>query len=95
MTQATQYRIRAEQLSWREVEGEVVLLDERDWTYLHLNGSGATLWRALEGDGNTVDGLVDALLAEYAVERDVARADTEELLGQLVERGLVTGGAEA
>lgn len=83
------YRARAEQLSWREVEGEVVLLDERGWNYLHLNGTGATLWKALN-DGSTLDALVDALLAEYEVPRAVAEADTRDLLSHLVARGLIS-----
>lgn len=83
------YRIREDQLSWREVEDEVVLLDERDWTYLHLNGTGATLWKAL-ADGATLGALVDALLGEYEVAREVAAADAQALVEQLVERELVT-----
>lgn len=83
------YHARTTELSWREVEGEIVLLDERDWTYLHLNGTGATIWKVLAGEGATVDAVVDAVTAEYDVERATAEQDARALLEQLSERGLV------
>lgn len=86
----TVYRARSTELSWREVDGEVVLLDERDWSYLHLNGSGALLWGHLSGEhGATADALTEALTRAYAVDAADARADVEALLVDLVARALV------
>ena len=49
---------------------------------LKLNDCGALLWKKLE-HGCEVEGLVDAILAEYRVSREQARADVEEFLGNL------------
>ena len=49
---------------------------------LTLNETGALLWQALE-QGKDVEGLVQALTAEYAVERQQALADVEEFLEAL------------
>lgn len=84
-----QYRARQEELSWREVEGEIVLLDERDWTYLHLNGTGATIWKSLADESASLAAVVDAVTAEYDVDRATAEADARALLDQLAERGLI------
>lgn len=84
-----QYRARPDELSWREVEGEIILLDERDWTYLHLNGTGATIWKALADGGATLESVVAALTAEYDVDEPTAEADARALLDQLAERGLI------
>ncbi len=40
-------RLRTDDLEWREIDSDIVVLDGRDATYLTLNGSGALLWRML------------------------------------------------
>ena len=44
-----------------------------------LNESGAFLWEKLTS-ATTVDELVDALCAEYGIDREVAQADVEKFL---------------
>jgi hypothetical protein len=86
------YRMRRDELSWREVDGEIVVLDERPWTYLHLNETGAAIWSCLvaSGDGGaTVPELAAALLAEFAVDAVVANADASALVEQLLARELI------
>lgn len=53
---------------------------------IKLNDCGALLWQALE-HGCEVDGLVDAVLAEYRVSREQARTDVEEFLENLSKVG--------
>ena len=53
---------------------------------LTLNETGALLWQALE-QGKDAEGLVQALTAEYAVERQQARADVEEFIEALHTAG--------
>ena len=51
-----------------------------------LNESGALLWNTLEG-GADADALVAALLKEYAVSEQQARADVAEFLDKLQSVG--------
>ena len=53
-----------------------------------LSESGALLWELLESDCDE-EGLVDALLAEYDVEPDKARADVKAFLADLSEKGIL------
>jgi hypothetical protein len=85
-------RLRQEGVAWKDVDGEVVALDERAAVYLAANPAGALLWRALAG-GATRDELVGELVAAFGIERDRASADTEEFLAQLNERGLLSAEA--
>ena len=55
---------------------------------ISLNGVGATLWKALEQD-NTIDGLIQTLLAEYQVEYDKAKQDVENFVNKLKGANLV------
>lgn len=49
---------------------------------LNLNESGALLWKTLER-GADREQLVDALLAEYAVDRKTAAEDVNEFIEKL------------
>ncbi len=66
-----------------------VLLDEVGGGFFSLNPSGVLAVRTmLEGGG--VDEAVAAITDRYAVEAGTARADVEELLGELEAAELVT-----
>lgn len=81
-------RLRTDDLEWREIDSDIVVLDGRDATYLTLNGSGAMLWRLLAASV-TRDELVDALIGAYEVDRGTAAADIDSFLAALSEQGLL------
>lgn len=53
-----------------------------------LTESGALLWERLE-QGATEDELVQALLAEYEVERDQAETDVRSFVAELRDKGVL------
>ena len=79
-------RLRTDDLEWREIDSDVVILDGRDAAYLTLNGLGALLWRMLAASA-TSDELVGALLDAYEVEESIAAADTDAFLGRSQSKG--------
>ena len=86
----SELRLRHEGVAWKEVDGEIVALDETAAVYLAANPAGALLWRRLAG-GSTRDALVAELMREYRIDRDTASADTDAFLRDLRERGLLDG----
>ena len=55
---------------------------------LTLNESGVILWRKLEG-GATREELVDTLLSEYDVSRDMAESDVDAFIKRLTDAGCI------
>ncbi len=55
---------------------------------LTLSGSGAFLWRILE-NGATEQELLDALMSEYDVSQDIAKADIASFINVLLEQNLL------
>ena len=84
----TQLKLRHADVAWKDVDGEIVALDERAAVYLAANPAGAVLWRALAG-GTTRGELVDGLVGEFGIESDRASADVDAFLADLRERGLL------
>ncbi|MPV48523.1 PqqD family peptide modification chaperone [Pseudactinotalea sp. HY160] len=81
-------RLRVDDVSCREIDDEMVLLDLRTSTYLTANRVGTTLLRLLAEECSTAD-LADALVAAFGIERAAALADTRAFLGDLHHRGLL------
>ncbi len=53
-----------------------------------LNETGKTLWKVLQ-EGTDSDGLVEALLREFEVDRQTATADVNVFVNKLKEAGIV------
>lgn len=82
-------RVRlATDIDWREIDGEVVILDRREGRYLAVNPSGAVLWPALL-DGTSEEGLVERLVGRYSIDRDRALTDVRAFLDWLTGHGLL------
>jgi len=72
----------------RVVDGKAVMLTVADSKLHRLNKTATRVWEGIM-DGMSSTELVDALCAAYDVPRETARADVEELLRELVARGIV------
>jgi hypothetical protein len=73
---------------FQEVSGEMVLLDLASENYFGLYEIGARIWGLLES-GSSVGEAMDVLMEEYEVERETLEKDVAELLGKLMEAGLL------
>ena len=72
----------------QEISGESVLLDLKSESYFGLDEVGTRIWRLIERDGELM-AVHAALLAEYDVDAARLERDLKELIGRLVNAGLV------
>jgi hypothetical protein len=87
----TTLRLRSDELEWKQIDDEVVVLDGRASNYLSAGGSGVMLWKMLEA-GTTLEELTAAVVREYAIDGARARADVEKFVAELSEQGLLVTG---
>jgi len=81
-------RARSEQVMWREIDGQIVILDLRSSSYLRSNRSGAYLWECLQNECEQTD-LVNILQENFDVEPGKAEHDVAEFLVKLSEVDLL------
>ncbi len=79
---------RADGLLTADIDGELLMMSVEQGRYFNLNSVGSRIWELL-ATPMAVDGLVDALTAEYDVTSTEARQEVERFLGALRERGLL------
>lgn len=72
----------------QELDGETVLLDLASESFFGLDAISTRVWQLLQGGAGQGE-VVDTLLAEYEVERDVLERDIADLLERLAEAGLI------
>ncbi|MGH2819940.1 MAG: PqqD family protein [Actinomycetota bacterium] len=87
-------RLRAEGLEWREVDGEVVILDLRSSRYMAVNRTGRHLWEAVS-QGATRTQLVARLRAAFDIDEATARDDVDGFVETLGSNGLLASQDEA
>jgi hypothetical protein len=72
----------------REFEGELVLLDLASGEYFSLNETGLRLWNGI-AQGRSADQIAESIAAEYDVTPANALKDVEQVVAELLRRGLV------
>jgi hypothetical protein len=82
-------KLRTGELSWREFDGETVLLDLAGSKYLTVNAAGTVLLKQLVG-GCTRDDLVTALVDAFGIPTDQAAADVDAFVLKLEAKELLT-----
>ena len=75
----------------QELDGETVLLDLASESFFGLDAISTRVWALLQ-EGAGEPRIVDTLLEEYEVEREVLERDIRELLAGLEEAGLISIG---
>jgi len=75
---------------WREIDGEIVLLDLDGSAYFSVSASGVALWPALVA-GATAEELARVLSETFSLERERAQRDVGVFLQALASEGLLEG----
>ena len=78
----------------REIAGEYIVVPTGSAAMdfkglITLNDTGVFLWKLLQEDDQTEEGLLDALCEEYEAVREEAKADIEEFLQRIRSEGML------
>jgi hypothetical protein len=80
---------RADELPFRTLGEETVVVNTRTREVHVLNGTGSRIWGLLSS-ARSLAGLVEALEEEFALDPTVAMDEVAAFVGDLVDKGLVT-----
>lgn len=82
-------RVRvSDDVVFRELEGEAVLLNLASGMYFGLDAIGTRVWQLL-GEHQTLQAVFDHMLQEFEVDDPTLRSDLVALVDRLMEHGLV------
>ena len=81
------YISRKENVPWRVIEGEAILVDVGKGEVIHCNEVGASIWNFLEGK-KTIEEITQHICNTFEIDKDTAQRDTFEFIQELFEKGL-------
>jgi hypothetical protein len=67
---------------------QTILLNPKDWTYVHFNETAARIWEALD-EPRSAATLIEALMRDYAVDRSTCEREAAAFVADMSERGFV------
>lgn len=70
------------------VADEILMLNIERGEYVGLNASGAIIWELLESP-KSVEQLIDGLVEQFDVGRELAKQDIDSFLEDAFKRGIV------
>ncbi|MDZ4769546.1 MAG: lasso peptide biosynthesis PqqD family chaperone [Chloroflexota bacterium] len=79
---------RAPDLLATEVDGDLVMLSLRTNKYYGMEVTGSRIWALIE-QPTTPEGVIAALMAEYAIDRETCERDTMKFLNDLLKEQLL------
>ena len=77
-----------ENVPWRIIEGEAVIVNVDESEVIHLNPVGAEIWNSIDGK-KSVGEIVDHICEQFEVDKQTAKRDTLEFLKKLVKKKAV------
>jgi len=84
---------RNDEYVWRDIGGEVVILNAEGTQVCLLNETAATIWTLCDGRRD-IHEIARAIAGEYEVSHDEAMTDVRAFAGQLVASGLAEWSAD-
>jgi hypothetical protein len=79
---------RREDLNYRTIDGETLILNRQDGRLHQLNPTASFIWDCCDGNSNLAD-IVDRLAGAYEVDPNTARKDVEEVISNLRSSNLL------
>jgi hypothetical protein len=76
-------------ITWRNVEEEIVVLKLGTGEYFTFNDLGREIWLFLT-EGNSISEIIQKIVDTYEVEKNQAAADVEKFTSGLLHQGLLT-----
>jgi hypothetical protein len=71
-----------------KIGDEVVMLDMTSGFYFGLNSVASVIWQKMK-EGISFEALINQLIEEFQVERELCEKDTRELIDQLLEKNII------
>jgi hypothetical protein len=81
-------KLRSDDLAWRQVGDEVIVLDTNNSEYLSVNKTGSVLWELLLVGCTRAD-LARALAEHFQIDDTGASSDAENFVSSLEGLGLL------
>lgn len=79
---------RNQEILFTDMEDDMVMMGLKQGKYFHLNSTGTSVWKLLE-NVTTIADIVDSLMFEYEIDKELCQQEVNTLVQKLVEEELI------
>lgn len=87
------YALQVNELIWRRIGDEVVIITGDGLATHILNKTAARVWELCDGT-HDITGITETICKQFEVSPEKARTDVDDVMAQLEELGLINGPAK-
>jgi hypothetical protein len=80
--------VLSEQVNWRDIKGETVVLNIESGVFYTLNEVGRSIWEMV-ANGHTFEAITHQLSERFEVSPNISRTDAEKFLQRLMDEGIL------
>jgi hypothetical protein len=80
--------IKADNIAYRIIDGEAVIVDLKTSTFHTLNPVGSFIWEELDGQ-NTLKDIAEKLSQEFEVDLETSENDCVDFINDLLDKDMV------
>ncbi len=82
------YIANTKQFISSDLGDEMILMNLESGDYIALNGTSADIWKLAENEAN-MDTIIDRLMEQYEVDKEVCKIETIACVKKMAEKGLL------
>lgn len=82
------YEIDKEKVAWKEIEGEVTILDKKTAEFFNLNPTASRIWHLIQ-HGQAVESVIKYFVEFFNIEEKEAREDVIGFIEELSQKGFI------
>ena len=88
MIKLTTILIKNEDIAWRKIDNDAILIDMDEEEVTHFNEVAAQIWAALDGKTSVAE-ILGQIHSLFEVEKDKVKNDVFAFLNKLLQREMV------
>lgn len=88
------YKLNEPQVTAKVMDGEAVIIHLGTGIYYSMEGVGCSVWESITS-GSDTDSIAESVAGRYGVDREMAAADIERLVSELIAQELVVPTGDA
>ena len=81
--------VLSEQVNWRDIKGETVILNIESGVFYTLNEVGRFIWELI-AEGHNFESIIDQIPNKLEVSPEQSRDDAEKFITRLLEENVLT-----
>jgi hypothetical protein len=89
MSNPKKIALNENQISWKAVDNEIVIINFETSHYFSLNSTGSYIWQLIEKEAATLPQVIKSVSAYFSVDEDAIKDEVNSLIDELLEENLI------